>query len=156
MSVEVDRIDRKILTILQQQGRISNQDLADLVGISTAACWRREKALRERGLLRRYVALVDPRASGLALTVFLQISMHRHGRASFDAFEEAVRNRAEVLECHAVAGDPDFLLKVLVPDMETYDRFLEDFLFNLPEVAQVRSNFALRELKYETALPLDL
>ena len=152
----IDKTDKRILAVLQQDGRISNQQLAEQVGISPAASWRRLKALTDEGVVRRYTALVDPKKAGFELCVFLQISLSSHSRDAMHTFEDAVRNRPEVLECYAVAGDPDFLLRVVIEDMETYDRFLEDFLFTLPAIGHVKSNFALREIKFDTSLPIQI
>ena len=150
----MDDIDRKILEGLQDQGRISNQDLAEQVGISTAACWRRVRALENDGTIDGYTALLNRRRLGLALCAFVHVSLSRHRRESTLDFEAAVRDRPEVLECFATTGDADFILRVVTDDIESFDRFLEEFLFGLEGIAQVRSNIALRELKFATALPL--
>ena len=150
----MDAIDVKILSILQRQGRISNQDLAQQVGISTAACWRRVRALEEDGTVSHYSAQLDRERLGLKLCAFVHVSLSRHQRGSTVDFETAVRDRPEVLECFATTGDADFILRVVTADIESFDRFLEEFLFGLEGIAQVRSNIALRQLKFETALPL--
>ena len=150
----MDAIDRKILAGLQRQGRISNQDLAEQVGISTAACWRRVRALESDGTIEAYTARLDRQRLGLALCAFVHVSLSRHQRACTQSFAAAVRDRPEVLECFATTGDADFILRVVTTDIESFDRFLEDFLFGLEGIAQVRSNIALRELKFATELPL--
>lgn len=150
----MDAIDVKILSALQQEGRISNQDLAQQVGISTAACWRRVRALEADGTVTRYAAQLDRERLGLKLCAFVHVSLSRHQRGSTIDFEAAVRDRPEVLECFATTGDADFILRVVTADIESFDRFLEEFLFGLEGIAQVRSNIALRQLKFETALPL--
>jgi DNA-binding Lrp family transcriptional regulator len=150
----VDGTDHRILAILQREGRISNQDLAEQVGISTAACWRRVRALEDNGTIDRYAALLDRNQLGLALCAFVHVSLSRHQRQSTVDFEAAVRDRPEVLECFATTGDADFILRVVTMDIESFDRFLEEFLFDLEGIAQVRSNIALRELKFVTVLPL--
>ena len=150
----MDSTDQKILVELQRHGRISNQDLADAVGISTAACWRRVRALESRGIIDGYTALLDRQQLGLALCAFVHVSLSRHQRESTVDFEAAVKDRPEVLECFATTGDADFILRVVTADIESFDRFLEEFLFGLEGIAQVRSNIALRELKFVTALPL--
>lgn len=154
MSESLDRYDRHILRILQADGRISNQQLADEVGLSTAACWRRVKALDERGILKRYTTLVDPEALGYNLCVFMMVTLLRHSKDSAAEFEDAVKSCPEVLQCYAVTGNADFVLRVVIPSMSAYDRFLNDKIFTLPGVSQVKSNFALREVKYETAIPV--
>ena len=150
----MDATDRRILAALQEEGRISNQDLATQVGISTAACWRRVRALEAEGIIDGYTALLDRRRLGLALCAFVHVSLSRHQRESTVDFEAAVKDRPEVLECFATTGDADFILRVVTADIESFDRFLEEFLFGLEGIAQVRSNIALRELKFATALPL--
>lgn len=150
----MDRTDLKILDELQKDGRLSNQALADGVGISTAACWRRVRALEESGVIQRYVALLSRPELGLNLCAFVHISLARHVQASTVSFEQAVMERAEVMECFATTGDADFILRVVTTSIETFDKFLEGFLFGLPQVSQVRSNIALRELKLDTALSL--
>ena len=150
----MDRTDLRVLEALQQDGRISNQALADEVGISTAACWRRVRALEESGIIQRYTALLDRSKLGLHLCAFVHVSLARHLQESTIPFEGAVKGRPEVLECFATTGDADFILRVVTESIEAFDRFLEDFLFGLPQVSQVRSNIALRELKMDTAYSL--
>ncbi len=151
---QLDSFDRRILTELQKDGRIKNQALADRVGLSPAACWRRVKALEESGTIRQYTALVDADALGQSLCVLVMVSLVRHTRDSSHEFEQAMREWPEVLQCYAVTGNADFMLRVVIPDMAAYDRFLNEKLFDLPGISQVNSNFALREVKQETALPL--
>ena len=149
-----DRTDGKILDILQREGRISNQQLADRVGISTAACWRRVRALEDSGMIDGYHAHLNRNELGLALCAFVHISLSRHQKQSTIDFESAVLKRPEVLECFATTGSADFILRVVTSDIQSFDAFLEDFLFNLNGIAQVHSNIALRELKFGTTLPL--
>ncbi|MCB1696771.1 MAG: Lrp/AsnC family transcriptional regulator [Halioglobus sp.] len=150
----MDRTDLKILSTLQQDGRLSNQGLADQVGISAAACWRRVRALEKDGVITGYAALLDRKRVNLNLCAFVHVTLSRHVQESTTSFEEAILGRSEVLECFATTGDADFILRVVTESIESLDRFLEDFLFALPQISQVRSNIALRELKFETALPL--
>ncbi len=150
----MDRIDLRILDVLQQDGRISNQRLAETVGVSTAACWRRVRALEESGVIESYAALLSRPKLGLNLCAFVHVTLARHVRESTTPFEEAVMQRPEVVECFATTGDADFILRVVTASINSLDKFLEDFLFALPQISQVRSNIALRELKLETALPL--
>ena len=150
----MDRTDTKILSTLQRDGRLSNQGLADQVGISAAACWRRVRALEEEGVITGYAAILDRRRVNLNLCAFVHVTLSRHVQESTISFEEAILGRSEVLECFATTGDADFILRVVTESIESLDQFLEDFLFALPQISQVRSNIALRELKFETALPL--
>ena len=150
----MDRTDLRILRALQRDGRLSNQALAESVGISTAACWRRVRALEEDGIIEGYAALLSRPGLGLNLCAFVHVSLARHVKESTATFEGAILQREEVLECFATTGDADFILRVVTEDIASLDRFLEDFLFSLPQISQVRSNIALRELKLDTALPL--
>ena len=150
----MDRTDKKILKIMQQDGRISNQALADRVGISTAACWRRVRALEDEGLITSYAAILSRTKVNLNLCAFVHITLTRHFKETTTSFEEAILERPEVLECFATTGDADFILRVVTESIESLDVFLSESLFTLPQISQVRSNIALRELKLTTALPL--
>jgi len=150
----MDKIDIKILKQLQSEGRASAQQLSDQVGLSTAPVWRRVKALEAAGVIQGYYAQVDRRKVGLQGCMFAQISLERHSADIVENFERSVRDAPEILECYAVTGDADFLLKILVPSPEDYDRFLHRFLFNLPGVRQTRTIVALREIKHDVRLPL--
>jgi Lrp/AsnC family leucine-responsive transcriptional regulator len=150
----MDKIDSHILKALQENGRLSNQGLADQVGISTAACWRRVRALEENGTIERYVALLSRQKLGLNLCAFVHVTLARHVQDSTISFESAVMDRPEVIECFATTGDADFILRIVTASIDSLDKFLADFLMALPQISQVRSNVALRELKLDTALPL--
>jgi len=150
----MDKIDLKILGHLQKHGRASAQQVADAVGLSAAPVWRRIKALESDGAILGYYARVNRGKVGLPGCMFTQISLERHSSEIVDNFIQAVRGAPEILECYAVTGDADFLLKVLVESSEAYDDFLHRFLFNLPGVRQTRTIVALREIKHEVELPL--
>jgi len=150
----MDKIDRRILRVLQTDARMSAQQAADQVGLSAAPVWRRIKALESQRVIQGYHARVDRRKVGLGTCMFAQISLERHSADVVENFERAVRNAPEILECHAVTGDSDFLLKILVETPEAYDAFLHRFLFNLPGIRQTRSIVALREIKNEISLPI--
>lgn len=152
--IELDGFDRKILRQLQQDGRISNQQLAERVGLSPAACWRRVRALEERGAIAGYSARLNPEVLGQGLSVFVLVSLQRHNLDSTEEFEQQVSTYPEVLQCFAVTGNADFVLRVVVPDMRSYDRFLNEKIFTLQGIAQVHSNFALREIKNTHHLPV--
>lgn len=150
----MDRTDLKILQALQDNGKLSNQHLSEQIGISTAACWRRVRALEDSGTIERYTALLNRADMGLNLCAFVHVTLARHIKENTVPFEEAIKSRPEVMECFAVTGDSDFILRVVTADIETLDRFLENVLFALPQISQVKSNIALREIKLTTALPL--
>lgn len=154
--MKLDRTDRRILDLVQANGRISNLELADAVGLSPTPCARRVKRLEESGLIRGTVTLLDQGKLGLKLTAWIGISMDRHTPDRFDAFEAEVSSYPEVLECSVVTGQAaDYLLKVVVPDMQHYERFLLGRLTRIPGVTGVHSSFELRRVMHRTALPLD-
>lgn len=153
-TTELDKYDQRILQYLQQDGRISNQELAERIGLSPAACWRRVKALEESGVIRGFVALVNPEKVGQSLNVLVMVTLQRHSLDSTTEFETQIREYPEVLQCYATTGQSDFILRVVIQDMPAYDRFLNEKIFTLKGIAQVNSNFALREIKNETAMPL--
>lgn len=150
----LDKTDIAILKALQTDGRASAQQLSDQVGLSTAPVWRRVKALESDGTILGYAAQVDRNKVGLHGCMFAQISLERHSSETVENFERSVRDAPEILECYAVTGDSDYLLKILVESPEAYDRFLHRFLFNLPGIRQTRTIVALREIKHEQRLPL--
>ncbi|WP_333823898.1 Lrp/AsnC family transcriptional regulator [Pinisolibacter sp.] len=152
--LRLDRIDRNILAQLQQDGRMTNHDLADKVGLSPSPCLRRVRALEEAGVIRNYVALVDPVAVDLSVSVFVNVTLERQVEDRLDVFEATVRQWPEVLECYLMTGESDYLLRVVVPDLASYERFLKQYLTRVPGVASIKSSFALKQVRYQTALPL--
>lgn len=153
----LDRYDIKILEALQDNARISNLELAEHIGLSPSPCSRRVKHLEDSGLIAKYITLLDPLKLGLKLTAFLQISMDRHVPERFANFEARVREYPEVLECYLITGQAaDYLLKVVVPDMEAYHDFLMGKITCLEGVSGVHSSFVLRRPVEKTALPLSL
>jgi len=154
MTTILDDIDVRILHHLQREARISNVELAERVGLSPAPCLRRVRALEEAGVIRKYVALLDPAALNLNVTVLVQVSLDRQVDEHFKIFEEAVMQRPEVLECYVTAGPSDFLLRVVVEDVAAYERFRREFLSRIESVASTNSSFGLRQVKYFTEFPL--
>ncbi|MBU1238038.1 MAG: Lrp/AsnC family transcriptional regulator [Gammaproteobacteria bacterium] len=151
----IDRYDRQILAVLQEDGRISNQDLADRIGLSPSPCLRRVRALEEAGFLIGYRALVDPKALGLSLMALIHISMDQHTPERFETFESAVREIPEVLECLLITGqDADYQLKVVVKDMDAYQELLLNRITRIKGVTGVHSSFVLRRVVDKTALPV--
>jgi len=154
--IKLDRIDKQILTLMQGNARISNLELADSVGLSPTPCSRRVKRLEESGIIDKHVTLLKPQVLGLNLTAMISISMDRHTPDRFDKFERAIASLPEVLECLIVTGQSaDFLLKVVVRDMQHYEKFLLGQLTKLEGVTGVHSSFVLREVVKKTELPLD-
>ncbi|MFQ6004207.1 MAG: Lrp/AsnC family transcriptional regulator [Woeseia sp.] len=152
--VPLDSFEYKILIALQADGRLTNQDLAQEVGLSPSACWRRVRGLEDAGVITRYTAILDPEKVGIGETVFAHVSMARHTKAPTVEFAELMRRQPEVMECFFTTGAADIILRVATPSVAAYDNFLENVIFNAPGVSQVHSDFALRRIKFETALPL--
>jgi DNA-binding Lrp family transcriptional regulator len=150
-----DEIDRRILAHMQEEARISNVELAARVGLSAAPCLRRLRALEESGVIRKYVTLLDPAAVKLGVTVFVQISLDLQVEGRLEIFERALLRHPEVLECYLMTGDADYLVRVVVPDVAAYERFLKDVLTRIEGVAGIKSSFALKQVKYSTVLPLE-
>jgi len=154
--IKLDRTDKQILRLMQGNARISNLELADSVGLSPTPCSRRVKRLEESGIIDKHVTLLKPAALGLNLTAMIGISMDRHTPERFENFEREVSSLPEVLECLIVTGQSaDFLLKVVVRDMQHYEKFLLGHITKLEGVTGVHSSFVLREVAKKTALPLD-
>ncbi len=153
--MELDRYDKLILEALQANGRISNQELADSISLSPSPCLRRVRALEESGLIDGYVALLNARKLGLTLMAFIQISMDKHTPDRFDTFETLINSYPEVLECHLITGQSaDYLLKVIVKDMDAYQQFLLQKLTRIEGVSGVHSSFVLKSPVAKTALPV--
>ncbi|MDH3616021.1 MAG: Lrp/AsnC family transcriptional regulator [Gammaproteobacteria bacterium] len=150
----LDRYDKSILDALQKDGRISNVQLANLVSLSESACLRRVRALEESGMIDRYAALVSQPKVGLSGNVFVHIGLHREEESELAAFEEAVRNIPEVMECYLMTGEFDYLLRVVVSDMADFERLHRDALTRLPGVARVNSSVTIRTVQKKTELPL--
>ena len=151
---ELDRASREILEALQADARLSTQALAEKVGLSATPVWRRVKEMEERGLIRGHVALLDREKLGLSICVLANVSLVRHSEGAVEQFERLVATQREIIECHAITGEADYVIKVVAADMKAYDAFLQQHIFKLPGVSSVRSNVVLREGKYETALPV--
>jgi Lrp/AsnC family leucine-responsive transcriptional regulator len=164
--IELDKTDRKILAILQADGRASNQDVADQVSLSPSPCLRRIKRLEEAGVIRQYVALLDPVQIGLGLLAYVNVRLEKHSEGANAAgarrgsvsphadFAASVEDWPEVVACYAMTGEMDYLLRVHVEDMEHFSRFMMKTLLIHPAVADVKSSFALQRIKDTTALPL--
>ena len=150
----LDRFDKAILDQLQRDGRISNVQLAALVNLSESACLRRVRVLEQAGLIERYVALLDQKEAGLTGTVFVHIVLGREEQSDLAAFESAVQNIPEVMECYLMTGEFDYLLRVVVSDMADFERIHHSELTRLPGVARVNSSVAIRTVTKKTALPL--
>ena len=157
VKIHLDRTDRHILDELQKDGAISNLDLADKVGLSPSPCSRRVKALQESGIIQKTVAVLDQKALGLDMVAMISISMDRHTPERFENFERLVSNFPEVLECYLITGSAsDYLLKVIVKDMEGYQQFLLGKLTRIEGVSGVHSSFVMRKVVDSSRLPMNL
>lgn len=150
----IDATDRRILEILQNDCSITNVELARRVHLSPSPCLARVKALERAGVIRRYVALADPVKLGLNLNVFIQVSLEKQIDSELARFQKAMADYPEVMECYLMTGDADYLLRVVVPDMQALERFIVSHLTRIPGVKNIRSGFALKQVKYQTALPV--
>lgn len=149
-----DSVDLRILRELQADSSLSNVELARRVGLSPSPCLARVKALQASGVIRQYVALLDAQRLGLHLNVFISISLKQQTRAALESFEAKVCAREEVMECYLMTGDADYLIRVAVPDMAALERFILEQLSPMKEIEKIRSSFALKQVRYKTALPL--
>lgn len=152
--MKLDSRDRKILTLLQTDCRISNSDLAEQVGMSHSACWRKVRALEEAGAIEGYRAIVSAPVIGLLFQALVQVHLTRHNPEHLGQFIAAVESRPEVQECYATTGQSDYILRVLCRDIAAYNTFLEDFLFRMPAVESAQTNVVLREIKRSRDIPV--
>lgn len=151
----LDRTARRILHELQKDSRLSVQELARRVGLSATPCWRRLKDIERCGAIRRHTVLIDREAVGLKACLLAHVTLLRHAETTVEEFERAVLAHPEVIECYSTTGDADYILKIVAEDMKAYDRFLHQRIFTIPGVANVRTAVVLREVKYDTLLPIE-
>ncbi len=154
MPYTLDNTDRRILRVIQEEARVSNSELAERVGLSPSPCWRRVRTLEENGVIERYVTLVNAKAVGLPINVFATVTLEKQAESALELFEKAVKKRPEVMECNLMTGEFDYLLRVVVPDLAAYERFLMDHLTRIKGIASIKSSFSLKQVSYKTALPL--
>jgi DNA-binding Lrp family transcriptional regulator len=152
--MELDAADMKILQILQDDSKISNVELASRINLSPSPTLARVKNLEARQVIQRYVGLVDPSALGLKMNVFIQVTLEKQEAAALARFEQEVSQFDEVMEVYLMTGDSDYLLRIVVPDIQALERFILDHLTRIPGIQNVRSGFALKQVKYKTALPI--
>jgi Lrp/AsnC family transcriptional regulator len=150
----MDRLDKKILKLLQEDATLAVADVAKRVGLSTTPCWRRIQKLEEEGIIRRRVAVVDPAKVNLRVTVFVSIRTNSHSNEWLKRFSEVVGDFPEVVEFYRMSGDVDYLLRVVVPDIAAYDAFYKRLIARI-EIRDVSSSFAMEQIKYTTEMPLD-
>lgn len=149
----LDPASIRLLDLLQQNSERSISELAEATGLSASPCWRRVNDLKESGVIKRSVALVNAQSLGLAVNVFVQVSLKQQDRESLDVFNAAIRTKPEIVECYLMTGEADYMLRVVVEDLLKFQALVVDFLTRIPGVANIRSSFALDQIKYTTALP---
>jgi Lrp/AsnC family leucine-responsive transcriptional regulator len=152
--MKLDRLDRSILARLQVEGRLSNQELAERVSLSPSPCLRRVRALERSGVIRQYVALLDPAKIGLTMIAYVSVKLEKKGKMPVEQFTRAVLGWSEVVSCYSMTGDVDYLMRIQVEDLDHFSRFIMDKLLKQPGVIDIRSNFVLDRIKDTTALPL--
>ncbi len=156
---EVERLDQTdiaLLNRLQTDARITNVALAERAHLSPAPCLRRVRDLEAAGVIRGYVTLLDPEAVGLDISMFIQVSLEKQVGSALRVFEETIETYPEVMECYLMTGDSDYLLRVVAPDLKALQSFIVDRLARIPHVSNIRSSMTLKQVKYKTALPIDL
>jgi len=154
LSRKLDSIDWKILAILQDNARIANVELSEKVHLSPSPCLARVRALERDGFIKNYVTLLDPRSVGLGVNVFVQVRLEKQIESALNAFEKAVAARPEIMECYLMTGQADYLLRIVVSDLEDYQKLLTEFVAKIAGVGNIQSSIALKQVKYKTALPV--
>jgi Lrp/AsnC family transcriptional regulator, leucine-responsive regulatory protein len=154
--MQLDTTDLRILAQLQEDGSLTNVELARRVHLSPSPCLARVKALEAAGVIERYVALASAKLLGLGLSVFINISLKSQAKESLAAFEQRIAEHDEVMECYLMTGDSDYLIRVAVPDIGALERFILEQLTPIPGIEKIRSSFALKQVRYKTALPLSI
>jgi len=151
----MDKLDISILEAMQKDGRLSNRELAKEVSLSPSPCWRRLRALEEAGVISHYAAVVDRQKVGLSIMGFAHVTLQDHSSEKLKRFDRAIKRAPQVLECHATSGEHDYMLKVVAPDMASYQDFLSEYLLKIGVVRTVNTSFALKQQKNTTALPME-
>ena len=152
----LDAIDLKILHQLQADAKLTNAELAARIHLSPSPCLARVRALEQSGLINRYVALLNPQPLGLSVSVFIHIRLEKQVKRQLETFEAAMNRYPEVMEVYLMTGESDYMIRVLLPDVPALERFIVDELSKIPGVSNIRSSFALKQVKYQTALPLEI
>jgi Lrp/AsnC family transcriptional regulator len=152
--MDLDKFDRKILAILQEDCSLTVAELAKRVGLSTSPCWRRIGRLEQAGIIRKRVAVLDHQRLGMEVVAFVNVRLSQHGRENLEEFENAIRRFPEVLECYTVTGDTDYMLKIITRDIRHFEAFLRNNLMTMPLIRETHSTIAVTEIKDTTQLPL--
>ena len=154
-STDLDPLSIRLIELMQKDSDIGLAELAEAAGATPSSCWRRLDELRRTGVIQRSVAVIDTAALGLTVNVFVQVTLEKQNEAALRVFQNRIARRPEVMECYLMSGDADYLLRVVVEDLAQYHRFVVDHLTTIPGVANLRSSFALDQVKYTTALPTE-
>ena len=152
--IKLDKTDCQILHYIQSNAKISNTELADKIGLSPSPCLRRVKALENNGVIKRYVGIFDPVLVGLPISVFITVRLRSQGRAALEEFESRISEYKEIMECYLMTGTSDYLLRVIMPDIESYEQFLLDKITTIPCVGNIDSSFSLKQVIYRTEMPI--
>jgi DNA-binding Lrp family transcriptional regulator len=151
---EIDETDLRILTTVQEDARLSNVDLAERIGLSPSPCLRRLRRLEDEGIIKGYMTLLDQKAVGLPVNVFISVTLKEQSEHALDDFEGRIRELPQVMECYLMTGTADYLLRVVTADLAAYESFLKEHLTRIPVIASIQSSFALKQVSFRTALPL--
>ena len=151
----LDSTDLRIISVLQESAKITNSELAERVGLTPSPCLSRVRILETEDIINSYVALITPSAVGLPISVFIHVTLERQIFSSTEHFESEMKNHQEVMECYLMTGDSDYLIRVVVADIATLEAFIVDKLSKIAGVSNIRSSFALKQVKYKTALPIN-
>ena len=154
LKIKLDKTDCEILHHIQSDAKSSNIELADKIGLSPSPCLRRVKALEKNGVIKRYVGIIDPLLAGLPISVFITVRLRSQGRATLEEFESNIRQYKEIMECYLMTGSSDYLLRVVMPDIESYEQFLLDKITTIPCVDNIDSSFSLKQVIYRTEMPI--
>ncbi|GJM11910.1 MAG: ArsR family transcriptional regulator [Pseudohongiella sp.] len=152
--IKLDRIDAQLLSIIQSDGKITNIELADKVGLSPSPCLRRTRALEASGVIKRYVGILDPKLIGLTINGFVTVRLKNQGRKALEEFESRIQTYKEVMECYLMTGTSDYLLRISVQDLAKYEQFLIDKVTTIPGVGNIESSFSLKQVVYRTEMPI--
>lgn len=154
--IKLDRLDIQLLQHLQSNGRISNIELAEKVGLSPSPCLRRVKALEDNGVIKRYVGIIDPIKVGLSINIFVTVRLKNQDRNALEEFEKSIAQYQEIMECYLMTGTSDYLLRISLPDIESYEQFLLDKISSIDCVSNIESSFSLKQVIYRTEMPISL
>jgi len=152
--IDLDATDLRLLRTVQEDARLSNVELAERIGLSASPCLRRLRRLEEDGVIKGYMTLLDQKAVGLPVNVFISVTLKEQSERALDEFESRIRELREVMECYLITGTADYLLRVVTADLAAYESFLKEHLTRIPAIASIQSSFALKQVSFRTALPL--